>query len=80
MAFWDIDDEWADPYALMRNSWADVHGRLRDFRTNDPLPVGTLRVHRKTVEHMINTGECFGFCQYDQPKSQDIHERLFKVI
>lgn len=80
MAVWDVDDEWSDPYTLIMNSWADVHGRLKDFRTGDPLPPGMLRVHRRDVENMIRSGEVFAFCQYDQPKGQDIHERLFKVV
>lgn len=80
MAIWEVDEEWTDPYGIIRNSWGDVHGRLKDFRTNDPLPPGCLRVHRRTIESMISSGECFAFTQYEQPKAQDIHERLFKVV
>lgn len=76
----DVDDEWSDPYAILQNSWADVHGRLKDFRTNDPLPLGRLRVHRRVVEGMIANGEVFAYTQYEQPKAQDIHEALFKIV
>lgn len=75
----DIDDEWKEPYAIIRNSWGDVHGKLYDFYDNTQLPVGCLRVTRKALEGMIRDGEVYAFCQYTQPKSQDIDAALFKL-
>jgi hypothetical protein len=80
MCFADIDDEWTRPYVITRNSWANVHGQLKDFRTNEPLPVGCLRVDRKVVEYMLSSGEAYAYTQYEQPKAQDIREALFKVV
>ena len=79
MCVLDIDDEWKEPYAIIRNSWGDVHGKLYDFYDKTLLPVGCLRVTRKALEGMITNGEVYAFCQYDQPKSQDVDASLFKL-
>jgi hypothetical protein len=56
-----------------------VHGKLYDFYDKTQLPVGCLRITRKSLEGMISSGEVFAFCQYDQPKSQDVDASLFKL-
>ena len=74
------DDEHAEPYALILNSWGDVHGHLTAFGSNQPLPVGVLRVKRATIERMINAGETFAFSSFDGFPEQELDEALFKIV
>jgi hypothetical protein len=75
-----IDNEHPDPYAIILNSWGDAHGRLKDFKTGEQLPIGVLRVRRKTIERMIGQQEVFAVHQYDGQKEQDLDKALFKLI
>ena len=79
MCVLDIDDEWKDPYVIILNSWGDTHGKLYDFYDKTQLPAGCLRITRKAFEGMIRDGEVYAFCQYDQPKAQDVDAALFKL-
>lgn len=76
-----VDDEYSEPYAIILNSWGDVHGRLKSFvDPNENLPVGVLRVKRRTIESMINAGETFAYSQFDGFPEQGIDESLFKIV
>lgn len=59
-----ISDDPRRPWAGVLNSWGDAHGRLRDFETDEPWPVGTLRVRREAIEQMLRSGECFAYSQF----------------
>lgn len=81
MCIMGVDDEHPDPYALILNSWGDAHGRLKAFdNTSEDLPVGVLRVHRKSIESMIRAGETFAFSNFDGFPEQAIDEALFKIV
>ena len=81
MCITGIDDEWNDPYALIRNSWGDVHGKMVNFHDkNEVLPAGYLRVRKKTIERMINQKEVFAWSQFDGFQMQDINKGLFKIF
>jgi len=81
MCITGIDDEWSDPYALIRNSWGDVHGKMVNFHDkNEVLPAGYLRVRKKTIERMINQKEVFAWSQFDGFQMQDINKGLFKIF
>lgn len=71
-----------EPYGLILNSWADAHGRLKDFVTGEELPIGTLRVRRKDIEKMLRANETFAFSQYDgfPGQKQKIEKALFKLF
>jgi hypothetical protein len=77
-----IDDEYSDPYALILNSWGDVHGHLKSFYDpNENLPVGVIRAHRTTIENMIRSGgETFAYGNMDDFEDQDLNEALFKIV
>jgi intein/homing endonuclease len=79
MCFIGVDDNDKDPYAIILNSWADAHGRLKDFDTGEDLPIGVLRVRRKDAEKHIAAGETFAFSQHDGTPGQDISKALFKL-
>jgi len=75
-----IDAEVSDPYAIVRNSWGDVHGHLKDFVSGEALPVGVLRVRRKTIERMIDAGEVFAYSSFEGFPEQAIARELFSFI
>lgn len=81
MAITGIDDEWKEPYALIRNSWGDAHGKLMSFHVpTESIPIGYLRVKKKTIERMIGQGEVYAWSQFEGFKQQDIQKALFKIV
>jgi hypothetical protein len=75
-----VDDESTDPYAIILNSWGDAHGRLKDFNTNEDLPIGVLRVRKRTIQNIINAGETFAYSNFEGFPEQPIEKELFKLI
>lgn len=75
-----IDDESSDPYAVILNSWGDAHSRLKDFETNEDLPIGVLRVRKRTIERMIDAEETFAYSNFDGFPDRQIEKELFKLI
>lgn len=69
-----------EEYAIILNNWGDVHGHLKDFDTNDPLPVGVLRVRKRDALAHIQAGETFAYSQFDGFPEQKLDEALFKII
>lgn len=59
-----VDDEWPEPYAIILNSWGNVHGELFDLYTGEKLPYGCLRVKRSVIESMIRNGELFLYSNF----------------
>lgn len=80
MSFIGIDDNDKDPYALILNNWGDVHGHLKDFDTQEDLPLGVLRVRRKDAEKHIRAEETFAMSDFDGMKEQDLEKALFMLI
>ncbi len=81
MLFMGIDETYKnDPYALLLNSWDDVHGRLKDFETGEELPVGLLRVRRRDVERHIAAGETFAYSQFDGFPEQRLDKSQFLLV
>lgn len=75
---------YSNPYkcGYIANSWGDVHGRLKDFHSDEFLPVGTIRAPQDAIEHMIATGEVYTFGDMDgfPERSRDIERELFDLI
>jgi hypothetical protein len=82
MCFIGVDDEYAQPYALILNSWGDAHGHLKSFDGEDDLPVGVLRVTKSAAEGMIRSGEAFAYGNFDGfPEQGDaLDEKMFKIV
>lgn len=75
-----VDDEYSQPYAIIVNSWGDAHGRLKDFNTNEELPIGVLRAKKNIIQRMINSGEVFAYSNFLGFPTQAIDKELFKLI
>lgn len=54
-------NEEPEPHFGILNSWGDVHGKVKDFTTDDVWPAGMLRVRASALDRMIKSGECFAF-------------------
>lgn len=80
MELLDVDDEWSTPFVLIRNSWGDAHGRLKDFRTGEDLPPGVLRVRKSDFLDHLAASCTYALCQYEQPISQDITDAQLKFF
>jgi hypothetical protein len=68
-----IDDDPAEQYAGILNSWGDVHGRIKDFKTGALWPVGMLRVRRASIERMISSGECIAYSNWQGFPSRSLN-------
>lgn len=77
-----IDDEHPDPYAIILNSWGDAHGRLKDFKTGEELPVGCIRARKRVIERMIAQDETFAFSNFAgfPAQAEDLDAKLFDLI
>jgi hypothetical protein len=80
MCFVGVDDRANDPYALLLNSWGDVHGQLKDFDSDEILPVGMLRVRKADVMKHINQKETFALSQFDGFPETGLDKILFKLL
>lgn len=80
MAIIGVDNEHRTPYAIILNSWGDAHGKLKDFKTNEDLPIGCLRVKKGVVERMIRQGETFAISNLDGFEERPLDKALFKLI
>jgi len=80
MCFIGADDNDKDPYALIVNSWGDVHGHLKDFESGEDLPVGVLRVRRRDAEKHIQAQETFAYSAFDGFPEQGLDKALFMLV
>lgn len=54
-------------YFILLNTWGDCHGTLKDFKTEENLPEGVLRVTWETMVEVISKGskEVYAISPYD---------------
>lgn len=79
MCFVGIDDDPSDPYACVLNSWGDVHGDIKDFKTGDVWPVGTLRVRKADALAMLSENDSFAYAATDLFVQQGLPDDLFDI-
>ena len=68
------------PHGLILNSWGDVHGRLKDFDTDEDLPVGVIRARAEVIDRMLKQQDSFAFSQLDWFQEQKLPRDLFKLL
>ena len=68
-----------EPYAVILNNWADVHGHLKDFDDGHDLPVGVLRVRKADAMKHIAAGETFAYSNMHGFPATTIPHELFKI-
>lgn len=79
MSIIGVDDEHSDPYGIILNSWGDVHGTVRDFVTDEPLPKGCLRVRAEYIDKMLKQGDSYNYSQHSGFLAQDLDKALFDM-
>jgi hypothetical protein len=84
MCFIGVDETYKngnEPYALLLNSWGDVHGELKDFADSSiKLPQGVLRIRRSDAEKHIRAGETFAYSNFDGFPAQKLDKSRFLMI
>ncbi len=80
MCIMGVNNKYKTPYGLILNSWGDVHGHLKDFDTQEELPVGVIRARAETIERMIRQDDTFAFSQLPWFKEQKLPADLFKLL
>ena len=60
----DPGDDKIEPHYCILNSWGDVMGQIKDFRTNDLWPPGTLRVRRADLQIMLDEDDSFAISNF----------------
>lgn len=74
-----VDDDPGDPYACVLNSWSDVHGQIKDFRTGEIWPIGTLRVRKADILAILAENDSFAYSAFDGFPEQELPESAFDL-
>jgi hypothetical protein len=74
-----VDDDPSEPYACILNSWGDVHGQVKDFKTGDIWPKGTLRVRKKDIEAILAEQDSFAYSSFDGFPAQELPASVFDI-
>jgi hypothetical protein len=82
MCFTGVCDDPSNPYAILQNSWGDVHGRLKDFDDGHLLPPGSLRIRRADAEAILAARDSYAVSQFRgfPDQSQEIQRHMFDLI
>jgi hypothetical protein len=80
MCFIGVDNRADKPYACILNSWGDVHGEIKDFKTGENWPVGTLRVLKSDAEKMIKQGDTFAYSSFNAFPAQKLPRSFFDLF
>jgi hypothetical protein len=72
-----VDNEHSEPHACILNSWGNAHGEIKDFKTNEPWPKGSLRVRRRDVEKILREGDSFAYSSFDGFPAQHLDRDVF---
>jgi hypothetical protein len=74
-----VDDDPLDPYVIDLNTWADVHGHLKDFKTGEMLPEGVLRIRKVDIVDMLAEQDSFAYSSSNIFPAQDIDRDKFDL-
>lgn len=75
-----VDDDPGDPYAAILNSWGvQAFGPIKDFKTGEMWPGGTLRVRKKDIEIILSQGDSFAYSALEGFPAQQLPENLFDL-
>lgn len=55
----DTGGDGIEPHGCILNSWGDLHGRIKDWRTGEMWPLGTLRVRLEVIDRMLKQRDSF---------------------
>jgi hypothetical protein len=77
-----VDNREKDPYAIIQNSWHDVHGRLKDFDDGHDLPIGCLRVRRIDIEAILSAKDSYALSNMKtfRDNSAKLQREFFRIL
>jgi hypothetical protein len=76
----DAGDGSVEPHACILNSWGDAHGQIKDFRTGDIWPKGTLRVRKRDIETILSEGDSFAYSSFVGFPAQELPRDMFDFV
>jgi hypothetical protein len=77
----DAGDDKVPAHACIINSWGeDAHGTIKDFRTGENWPAGTLRVTPGDVKKILADRDSFAFSAFDGFPAQGLSRDFFDFI
>jgi hypothetical protein len=79
MCFIGVDDDPSDPYACLLNSWGDIFGEVKDFKTGEIWPKGTLRVRKRDVLAQLSEGDSFAYSSFVGFPAQELTRDEFNL-
>lgn len=74
-----VDDDPSEPYACILNSWGDVMGTVKDFKTGDVWPKGSLRVRKKDILEILKEQDSFAYSAFNGFPAQEIDREKFDL-
>lgn len=79
MCFIGVDDDASDPHACLLNSWGDVHGQVKDLKTGELWPKGTLRVRKADVLRMLSEADSWAYSSFNGFPAQELTREDFNL-
>jgi len=76
----DLGGDGVEPHFCLLNSWGDVHGRVKDWRTGETWPVGTLRVRFEVVDRMLKQRDSFAVSAFAGFPAQPLPPVAFSMF
>lgn len=84
LAHISVDDEYKDPYCEILNSWGDCHGQLKNFYTQEALPVGIIRSKKSVIARELERDDVEAFALSDMDgfyeRKSEIDKALFDLF
>lgn len=74
-----VDDDGVLPHACVLNEWGDAHGEIKDFKTGQVWPKGTLRVRKEDILEILGEGDSFAYSAFDGFFAQEVDKDKFDL-
>jgi hypothetical protein len=79
LCFIGVDDDPSDPYVCILNSWGDAFGEIKDFKTGETWPKGTIRARKKDALAMLAEQDAFAYSAFNGFPAQTIDRDRFDL-
>lgn len=75
-----LDGKEVEPHVCILNSWGDAHGHIKDFRTGETWPIGTLRVRKADFLKMLRAQDSFAYSSLNGFEARELPIDFFDMI
>lgn len=73
----DEGDDKVPAHVCLLNSWGDMFGRIKDWRTGEMWPVGTLRIRKQDAIEMLAQDDTYSFSDLEGFPAKTLPESYF---